>query len=706
MALTPATRLGPFVILEAIGAGGMGEVYRARDTRLNRDVAIKVLPAAFIENGERLQRFTLEAQLLAQLHHPNIATVFGLEESSGEQALVMEFIDGQDLSARIADGPIPLEEALPIAKQIAEALEAAHEHGIVHRDLKPANVKISPDGIVKVLDFGLAKALDPTGLAGVGNSPTFTARATQHGTILGSAAYMAPEQARGKAVDRRADIWAFGVVLFEMLAGRRTFAGDATSDVLAAVLLQEIDWRALPAGTPPRLRWLLERCLERNPRQRLRDIGEARVALDELAQGASHKADARVPPAGVMSAVRARAGRPLTVVSAVALLALGFALGRSAGWPSGPDPAAFAAAPVAFERLTYQAGHFVNARFAPDRQTVFLSAAWRGAREVFQVQPQARELPVGFPNAELLSVSRSGELALLLPRVETGNPYVNYGTLAVVAASGGTPRELAENVSGADWAPDGASLAALRVVGSRQRLEYPLGTTLYESASRIFAPRVSPAGDSVAFFELDASGLWSVVLVDRSGQRQILSKDWADWWNLVWSPDGREILVCRRTRRYGFEPLRSRPEQQAEDPVVCRGHAGPPRRADYFGSTHRARDVGEPRARPNTSGTCGARSLLAGRIGRGGSIDRRKEGAAPRHVRAGSRPHRRLSPPHGRLLARPSRLRAAARALPGRELGAGHPRGHRRRDAHRSRQRTDDRNRLSHGHRGAMAAGR
>ena len=352
---------------------------------------------------------------------------------------------------------------------------------------------------------------------------------------------MAPEQARGKAVDRRADIWAFGVVLFEMLAGRRAFAGDATSDVIAAVLLQEIDWRALPAGTPPRLRWLLERCLERNPRQRLRDIGEARVALDELAQDASHKADARVPPAGVMSAVRARAGRSMTVVSAVALLALGFALGRFAGWPAGPDPAAAAAAPVAFERLTFQSGHFVNARFAPDGQTVFLSAAWRGGREVFQVRPQARELPVGLANAELLSVSRSGELALLLPRVETGNPYVSYGTLAVVSASGGTPRELAENVSAADWAPDGASLAALRVVGSKQRLEYPLGTLLYESASRVFAPRVSPAGDSVAFFELDASGLWSVVLVDRSGQRQILSKDWADWWNLVWSPDGREI---------------------------------------------------------------------------------------------------------------------------------------------------------------------
>ena len=539
MSLTPATRLGPFEILEAIGAGAMGEVYRARDTRLNRDVAIKVLPAEFTENGDRLRRFTREAQLLAQLHHPNIATVFGLEESNGKRALVMELVDGEDLAARIARGPIPLDEAMPIAKQIAEALEAAHEHGIVHRDLKPANVKIGADGTVKVLDFGLAKTVDPTGASDpAGQSPTITARATRHGTILGSAAYMPPEQARGKAVDRRADIWAFGVVLFEMLAGRRPFAGDEASDVIAAVLLQEIDWRALPGDTPPRLRWVLERCLERNPKQRLRDIGEARVALEELPKDASHPGRL-VPPAEVTSVVRARAGSPLTVVAGVALLALGFALGHFAGWPAGADPAA--AAPVAFERLTYQAGHFVNARFAPDGQTVFLSASWRGGREVFEVRPQARELPVGLPNAELLSVSRSGELALLLPRVETGNPYVSYGTLAVVSASGGTPRELAENVSAADWAPDGGSLAALRVVGSKQRLEYPLGTTLYESASRIFAPRVSPAGDSVAFFELDASGLWSVVVVDRSGHRQTLSKDWADWWNLAWSPDGREI---------------------------------------------------------------------------------------------------------------------------------------------------------------------
>ena len=264
----------------------MGEVYRARDSKLQRYVAIKVLPAAFTADRERLARFEREAQLLAQLHHPNIASVFGLEESSGVRALVMELADGEDLSTRIARGPIPLDEALPIAMQIAEALEAAHEHGIIHRDLKPANVKVRADGAVKVLDFGLAKALTPDGASAATNtaiehSPTLTARATQLGTILGTAAYMAPEQARGKAVDCRADIWAFGVVLYEMLTGRRAFTGEDTSDVLAAVLRQEMDWGALPTNTPAPLRRLLERCLDRDPKQRLRDIGEARVVLSK-----------------------------------------------------------------------------------------------------------------------------------------------------------------------------------------------------------------------------------------------------------------------------------------------------------------------------------------------------------------------------------------------------------------------------------------
>jgi len=260
----------------------MGEVYRARDAKLQRDVAIKVLPEVFARDAERLARFEREARTLAALNHPNIAAIYGIEHSTGIPALVMELVEGEDLSAHIARGPLPATEALPIARQIAEALEAAHDAGIIHSDLKPANVKLRADGKVKVLDFGLAKAADPdSGSASAMNSPTLTARATQMGMIIGTAAYMAPEQAKGKAVDRRADIWAFGVVLYEMLTGRRAFKGDDISDVLASVLKTEPDWTALPSDLPPAVRRLLRRCLEKDPHARLGAISDARLELDE-----------------------------------------------------------------------------------------------------------------------------------------------------------------------------------------------------------------------------------------------------------------------------------------------------------------------------------------------------------------------------------------------------------------------------------------
>src|SRR5580704_14742030 len=247
MAILPGLRLGPYEILCAIGAGGMGEVYRARDTRLNRDVAIKVLPKVFADDGDRMARFEREARLLAALNHPHIAAIYGLEESSGTRALVMELVDGPTLAERITAGPIPLDEALPIAKQIAEALEYAHDHGVIHRDLKPANIKVKPDGTVKVLDFGLAKALqdEPTA-ADPSNSPTLSMAATMSGTILGTAAYMSPEQAKGKAVDRRADIWAFGVVLYEMLTGKQLYTGETAAETLASVMKDEPTLDALP----------------------------------------------------------------------------------------------------------------------------------------------------------------------------------------------------------------------------------------------------------------------------------------------------------------------------------------------------------------------------------------------------------------------------------------------------------------------------
>jgi len=257
MTLDTGSRVGPYEILAPLGAGGMGEVYRALDPRLRRDVALKVLPDLFAGDAERLARFQREAHVLASLNHPNIAAIYGLEEGHGIRCLVLELIEGATLAERIAEGPIPVEEALDIARQIAEALEAAHEKGIIHRDLKPANVKVTPQGVVKVLDFGLAKALEGEAASGVSDaslSPTLTAPATQKGVILGTAAYMSPEQARGRAADRRADIWAFGVVLLEMLTGRRIFTGETISDTLAAVLRAEPEWDALPAGTPASIR--------------------------------------------------------------------------------------------------------------------------------------------------------------------------------------------------------------------------------------------------------------------------------------------------------------------------------------------------------------------------------------------------------------------------------------------------------------------
>jgi len=279
MSLVPGDRLGSYEVVGPLGAGGMGEVYRARDTKLGRSVAVKVLPDLFASDPERLARFTREAQVLASLNHPNIAAIYGLEG----QALVMELVEGDDLSAIIARGPMTLGDALPIARQIADAIEAAHEQGIIHRDLKPGNVKVRADGTVKVLDFGLAKALDSgtTGSKDSSNSPTLTARATQMGMIIGTAAYMSPEQARGKSVDRRADIWAFGAIVYEMLTGTRAFVGDDVSVTLASVIKEDPKWNALPGDLPASITRLLRRCLEKDPKKRLSSIGDARLELDE-----------------------------------------------------------------------------------------------------------------------------------------------------------------------------------------------------------------------------------------------------------------------------------------------------------------------------------------------------------------------------------------------------------------------------------------
>jgi serine/threonine protein kinase len=330
MPLVIGASLGPYQIVSPLGAGGMGEVYRARDTKLNRDVAIKILPETFANDPDRLARFTREAQTLAALNHPNIAHIHGLEESGGVRALVMELVEGEDLAQRIARGPMPLDEALPIARQIADALEAAHERHIIHRDLKPANIKVRADGTVKVLDFGLAKAIEGSGGSGrsggpggLSLSPTIMSPAamTGAGIILGTAAYMSPEQARGKPVDKRADIWAFGCVLFEMVTGTQAFAGETISDLLAAVLTKECDL----SGVPPRLRGLLRRCLEKDPAKRLRDIGDMSLLLDD-------------PPAASTEITRRRPLPWFVAALAVVIAAAAIAIGAWTRTSSGPAP--------------------------------------------------------------------------------------------------------------------------------------------------------------------------------------------------------------------------------------------------------------------------------------------------------------------------------------------------------------------------------
>jgi len=334
MTIAAGTRLGPYEITGAIGAGGMGEVYRAHDPKLGRDVAIKVLPEAFARDAERMARFQREAKVLASLSHPNIATIYGLEDSGTTRALVMELVEGPTLADRIKTGPIPVDEAVRIARQMADALEYAHERGIIHRDLKPANVKVSNDDTVKVLDFGLAKALegDPSSID-ISTSPTISRMATMQGVLLGTAAYMSPEQAKAKSVDRRADIWAFGCVLYEMLTGKQAFTGETVTDTLASIIKEEPDWKPLPSATPMRVRVLLQRCLQKDPKQRLQAIGDARISLDEVLSGAPEGTLSLAGVSGVASRWR------LWIVAGLAALLILIALAGYVGWYLKPTPA-------------------------------------------------------------------------------------------------------------------------------------------------------------------------------------------------------------------------------------------------------------------------------------------------------------------------------------------------------------------------------
>src|SRR5215813_8707239 len=354
MPLEQGTRLGSFEILDPLGKGGMGEVYRARDTRLGRDVAIKVLPEALAKDPARVARFRREARLLASVNHPAIAAIYGVEDLGDVPCIVMELVPGETLGEKLAHGPLPLEESLAIGRQIAEALEAAHEVGLVHRDLKPANIKVTPQGKVKVLDLGLAKVIEtPSSSEELSSFPTQVAEETRRGVVLGTLEFMSPEQARGKPVDKRTDIWAFGCILFEMLSGTRPFAGETVSDVIAAVLTAEPEWRSLPSYTPPRIRELLARCLQKDASRRLRDMGDARIEIDHALEGDKPGVPGAAPPLP-------RGGRTLAVtLAASALVAATFAAwltlrpsrGTSAARASATSPAPVSLAILPFRDL-------------------------------------------------------------------------------------------------------------------------------------------------------------------------------------------------------------------------------------------------------------------------------------------------------------------------------------------------------------------
>jgi Tol biopolymer transport system component len=428
METKPGTRLGPYEFVSLLGEGGMGRVFRARDTKLNREVAIKVLPPAFSQGRERVARFKREAHVVASLNHPNIAAIYGLEEHEEAIALVLELVEGEDLSQQLRRGALPIDEALAIARQIAEGLEEAHERGIIHRDLKPANIKVTPGGRVKILDFGLAKALDTDSQASsaggseLANSPTMSRHMTEAGMIMGTAAYMSPEQARGKAVDKRADIWSFGVVLFEMLTGRRLFTGETSSDILAAVLTRDPDWTTLPPGVRPAIRSLLRQCLERDPRKRLHDIADARIALDD----AFSRAEGDVSSGPVAPAIAAvPASTPWRVAGLVAAcLVIGFIGGALWLWRNAAPRAVEAT--TRFEvRLPEGAGFLGDLALSPDGRRLLFSAAdkdgrrslWLRALDSIEMKrvegSQDARFPAWSPDGRRIAFFSGGELVVL-----------------------------------------------------------------------------------------------------------------------------------------------------------------------------------------------------------------------------------------------------------------------------------------------------
>jgi len=519
----------------------MGEVYRAKDARLGRAVAIKVLPSSFAADHERLQRFAQEARSAAALNHPNILSIFDIGDGHNRSPYVVsELLEGETLRDRLRNGALPTRKAMDYALQTAKGLAAAHEKGIVHRDLKPENLFITEDGRVKILDFGLAKLTAPEVQNNGADAPTVQA-VTEPGLIMGTVGYMSPEQVRGKPADSRSDIFAFGAILYEMVSGKRAFHGETTADTMSAILKEDVaELSETARNVPPGLERIVRHCLEKSPTQRFQSTGDLAFDLESITEVSSGASKSGVQ-AAAKQAVAASSRRTVLQVAASIVVA---ALIGGVGWWLG-SRGATASIPE-YQQITFRTGYIDNARFTPDGSIVY-EAAWEGGeRQLYMSRTQdkgTREL--GLKDADLLAISKNGELAVRLNTINlTG--YAATGTLARVPLSGGSPREVLDDVQDADWGADGEQMAVIRrdPTTSHWRLEYPAGKVLVDSIHWISQPKISPDGKLVAYGAHETTSgddRGGVAVVDLNGKVKDLTAGWASVEGVVWSPSGDEV---------------------------------------------------------------------------------------------------------------------------------------------------------------------
>jgi Tol biopolymer transport system component len=521
-ALAPGIRLGPYEVLASLGAGGMGEVYRARDERLGREVAVKVLHAESSADPDRIRRFEQEARAAGALNHPNVLVVFDTGEHEGAPFVVFELLEGETVRARLAGKGLSPPKALDYAIQIARGLAAAHEKGIVHRDLKPENLFLTRDGRIKILDFGVAKLRPPLDPGTIGVETPTASVLSEAGKVLGTVGYMSPEQVRRSPVDHRSDIFSFGSVLYELLAGKRAFVGGSEAETMAAIV--NVDPPPLTGANgklPGAYERIVRHCLEKRPDDRFQSARDLVFDLESLAAAPGGLA--------VEGAKTSRSRRQLPALLAAAGLGAALALtGALLNWPQAAEPL--------FKQVTFRRGSIAEARFAPDGQTIIYGAVVEGRHNrLFSARLGSAEVRLlDLPEGDIAGITASGEMAIILSRSYWGRVP---GTLARVSHAGGAPRELLEHVSMADWGPDGTSLAVVRHDGPKPRLEFPIGKVLY--VGRAWAPRVSPKGDLVAFKAAEG-GSCTVKVVDLSGKATTLASAECAL-GLAWSPSGEEV---------------------------------------------------------------------------------------------------------------------------------------------------------------------